>query len=110
MSVNVRAVIAVQSTGDVWSVKKEVEERLRLLLDGADNGSDLASRLGRLPSEQQLRSCMMRTPKVSYLQSIYVTTYIAGAQGFTEVDPEKLPRRRFILPANGTHDISIILA
>jgi len=110
VSVNVRAVIAVQSTGDVWSVKKEVEERLRTLLDGAENGSDLASRLGRLPGEQQLRSCIMRTPKVAYLQSIYVTTYIAGAQGFTEVDPEKLPRRRFILPANGTHDISITLA
>ena len=108
--VNVRAVIAVRSTNDVYSVKKAVEERLRDLLDGNAAGESLGSRIGRLPGEQQLRSCIMSLDKVVHLSSIYMTTYVAGAEGFAEIDTENLKRRKYILPANGTHDITITIA
>lgn len=102
---HIRASIAVRNVNDVRSVKKAVEDKLRTLLDVTES-----SYIGSLPTEQQIRSCIMSAGKIVRLSSIYISTYIAGAEGYTEIDAEKLSRRKYILPENGIHDISVTLA
>ncbi|MBE6611260.1 MAG: hypothetical protein E7632_02105 [Ruminococcaceae bacterium] len=108
VSINVRAVIRVASANDVCDVRRAVEEKLRELLSiGETDVEQLGDRLGRLPSAQHIRSGIMSLDGVLQLTSIHITTYVAGPSGLTEIDAEQLERRRFILPANGTHDITI---
>ena len=108
VKIDVRAEIRTRELNGIFELKKNIEKCLGdyfASFSGADG--DNAWRLGMLPNEQQIRSALLRLKGVEYIRSLYITMYVSGSGGLTEVDGDTISRYSYILPENGEHDISV---
>lgn len=105
---NIRAVINLKgkNTGDIFLVKTKIESSLKSFLDPAGEAG-LRREIGQIPSEQQIRSCILGAEKTAQIDSVFITLRIPSADGSAEIDAEEAAKRRFIFPKNGKHDIII---
>ena len=101
---NIRAVITVKnkSIGDIFLVKTKIENALKTFLDPSGEAG-LRREIGQIPSEQQIRSCILGAEKSARINSVFITLNIGSA----EIDAEEAAKRKFIFPKNGKHDIII---
>lgn len=105
---HVKAVILVKDFQYVFSVQNQVEERLTQFFDPiAGNLNQTGWEMGYLPSMLKLRNLLHLTEHVEEIQSIFITVYQAGSNGLEEVELEDVKDCPFVLPMNGTHQISI---
>lgn len=103
---NIRAVINLKgknkNAGDFFLVKTNIENNLKSFLDPAGEAG-LRREIGQIPSEQQIRSCILGAEKTAQIDSIFITLRVRSA----EIDAEEAAKHRFIFPKNGKHDIII---
>lgn len=107
VEVAVKASVSVKSVSDIYRVRGIIEDKLSAFLNVSDSGNDWE--VGMLPSEQQIRSCILGSDNVVSINSLHITVRVPSPDGMIEIDAQQTVKRRFILPKSGTHDILITL-
>ncbi len=106
--INVRAEVRTNELNGVFELKKSVEQCLAdYFASFSGNEGDNVWRLGMVPNELQIRSALLRLKNVIYIRNLYITMYIAGANGLKEIDSDTIGQYSYILPENGEHDITV---
>ena len=106
---DVKLEFAADTLSGLFELKKSIETSLRDCIHSYSSGKSSGDwSLGRLPKEHQLRSAIMRIRHVTYIKSIYITTYLTGTGGLKEVDADAVLSLPYILPECGNIDISIV--
>ena len=108
---NIKLELAADGLNGLFELKRSVENCLRDSIRAYSSSSDSRGwALGRLPKEHRIRTTILRIEHISYIKSMYITTYLADAGGMKEVDSDAIRRLPYILPECGEIDISIVQA
>ena len=108
---NVKAELAADSMSGIFDLKRSIDKCIADCIRAytGDKSSNEWT-LGRLPNEHQIRSAILRIPRILYIKSICITKFISRAGGLTETDDDAVRRLPFVLPVCGENDISIVQA
>lgn len=108
---DIKAELAADTINGIFDLKRKVEQCLReCIASYSGRSGSLSWMLGRIPSEHQLRSALLRIEHITYIKSMYITMYLHEKNGLTELDPDAIRRLPYILPEAGENDISIVQA
>ena len=108
---NIKLELATDSLNGLFELRKKVEDCLRESIRSFSSAT--GSRewlLGGLPKEHRLRNAVLRLEHITFIKSIYVTTYLEGTGGLKEVDADAVRRLPYVLPVCGDIETSIIQA
>ncbi len=109
--VNVRVSVSVNSMNKVFDTKKAIEEKLGQYLDALNGGFDNSGwRIGNLPNEQQIRSCILGIENIVYIKSLYISLNLASGGEEAEIDAQAAKNHKYLLVQNGKHEIVISLS
>lgn len=108
IELHVRVEIAVESFHEVFSIKKQILEKLENFIDPLTGNFDGGGwEIGTLPNSFQLKNAISDVQGLLYIKNIYVSAFCNDNGTVAEVDLEKIRQSRYILPVNGEHDIVI---
>lgn len=104
----VRVEVMVESFHEVFRIKKQVLERLESFINPLTGNFDNSGwEVGTLPNSFQLKNAISDVQGIMYIKNIYVSAFSSESGAVTEVDLEKMKRRKYILPINGEHEVVI---
>ena len=106
---DVKVELVVLDFNKVFSVQKEVEERIQDFfhpIQGNFNG--IGWEVGTLPNSIQIRNIIHLTKDVEEIKSLFVTAYRHGKSGLEEIELEELRACPYILPVSGEHQVNIV--
>ncbi len=108
VEIEVRAELGVKSFQDIFQVRREAQERLRLFLDPVQGHFDGRGwNIGELPGVMQIQNALKEIPEVMWIQELYLITYVSGERGRQEIDPDKIRQNPYVLPLSGAHQIEV---
>lgn len=108
VELHVRLEVVAQDFRVVFQMKKEMEARLRRFLDPLNGHFDGNGwKIGTLPTVVQLQNLLRDVRGMKYMKNIYLSAFVTGNGGRTEVDLKKTAEHPFVVPVNGTHSIVV---
>lgn len=108
VEVKVVTEVVVNSFQDIFQVRRKVQNRIRTFLDpmeGHFDGKGWA--IGQFPNAMQIQNALKEIPEIVQIEKVYLVTYINGARGRQEVEPEVIRRHMYILPVSGEHEVIV---
>ena len=108
---NIKLELAADSLNGLFELRRNVEDCLRESIRSFSSAT--GSRewlLGGLPKEHRLRNAVLRLEHITFIKSIYVTTYLEGTGGLKEIDADAVRRLPYVMPVCGDIETSIIQA
>jgi hypothetical protein len=108
IELRVRAELSVSDMNKIFSVKKNVQDRLDQFLDVVNGNFDESGwKIGQLPNEIQLRNAIIDIDGIEYIKNILISTFTSDVTGWKETDMEIIKTNRYVLPLSGEHEILI---
>lgn len=108
VELHVRLEVVAQDFRVVFQMKKEMETRLQRFLDPLTGHFDGHGwKIGTLPTVVQLQNLLRDVRGMKYIRNIYLSAFVTGNGGRTEVDLKKTAEHPFVVPVSGTHNIVV---
>ncbi|MBO4395707.1 MAG: baseplate J/gp47 family protein [Eubacterium sp.] len=99
--------LTVESYEQVFEVREKIKERLAKAIAPKLTPEGEGFEIGEFPTTIRIQNTISDIEGIVFIQKLIINAYTASAGGETEVDPDTVKRRRYILPVNGEHEIVI---
>ena len=108
VEMSVYAEIVAQEHADVFSIRRNVADRIERFLRPREGSEEAGWQIGSLPSQPQLVNVVMGVEGIRHIRHLAMVFSYYGSQ--QRIDIQQMRRRAFVLPVSGNHEIIVTMS